>query len=160
MTGLIIGLLALGFAMIVLEIFVPGAVLGILGTVFLIAGVWLSFRMYGAEKGVWIFVATTISVFVIVSVALKVLPHTRMGKRILLSETVEGGPHDPAAEQERQRLLGRQGMAITDLRPSGKGSIEGKRWDIVSDGGYVVEGESFRVIRVEGLRIVVSRLEG
>jgi len=156
MPSLIIALLALGLILIILEVFVPGAVLGILGTVCLIAGVWLSFRAYGTEKGTWVFVVTTISVFVVTMIALKVLPRTRMGQKILLSEKVEGGPYDKTTEQERQRLLGREGMAETDLRPVGKGLIDGKRWDIVSDGSYIDKGKPFRVVRVEGPRIVVS----
>jgi len=78
----------------------------------------------------------------------------------LLSETVSGGPYDPAEEQERRKLLGREGAAVTDLRPAGKAQIAGKRWDVVTDGGYVEEGEELRVVRVEGTRIVVSRKDG
>jgi len=157
MAGLIVAILILGFLLILTEVFVPGGVLGILGAALLVAGVALSFREFGATQGAWVFAGTAGGAVVVFLVGLKILPRTRMGQRIFLSEKVEGGPHDKAAEQERQRLLGREGKALTNLRPAGIGLIDGQRWDIVTDGGYITEGESFRVVRVEGVRIVVSR---
>jgi len=122
----------------------------------LIAGVYLSFHVYGTEKGTWIFVATTIGVVVTMMVAWKILPRTAVGRKLLLSEKVEFGPLERAAEQERQSLIGRTGTAETPLRPAGRGEIDGRRWDVVSDGSYIEAGESFRVVRVEGPRIVVT----
>jgi membrane-bound serine protease (ClpP class) len=160
MTGLIVALLLMGFLLLLAEVFVPGLVLGILGFVVLTTGVVLSFREFGPATGAWVFVGTAGGAFLLFVVALKILPRTRVGQRILLSEKVEGGPRDRETEQERQRLLGREGTALTDLRPAGKGMIADKRWDVVSDGGYVDQGATFRVTRVEGLRIVVSPVTG
>jgi membrane-bound serine protease (ClpP class) len=157
MTGLIVAILVLGFLLILTEVFVPGLILGILGVSLLVVGVVLSFREFGGTAGAWVFAGTAAGVFGVFLTGLKILPRTRVGRKLLLSEKVEGGPHDQAAEQERQRLLGREGAALTDLRPAGKGQIDGKRWDVVTDGGYIVEGESFRVVRVEGSRIVVTQ---
>jgi membrane-bound serine protease (ClpP class) len=55
-------------------------------------------------------------------------------------------------------LAGRDGVAITDLRPSGIAEIDGKRIDVVTDGGYVTAGESITVVRDEGYRRVVRRV--
>jgi membrane-bound serine protease (ClpP class) len=158
MTGLIVAILLLGFLLVLIEVFVPGAVLGILGVSLLAAGVVLSFREFGFAKGAWVFAGTAGGVLAVFLAGLKLLPRTRIGQRILLSAKVEGGPRDKADEQERQRLLGREGKASTDLRPAGKAAIDGKRWDVVTDGSYIVEGETLRVVRVEGSRIVVSQL--
>ena len=159
MTGLIVALLAIGFALIFLEIFVPGAILGITGTVCLIVGVWLSFHEFGATKGAWILAGTALAILAVMAVAIKVLPRTWMGKYIFLSDKIAPGPREVAEEQERQRLVGRTGVAQTDLRPAGRGLIEGKRCDVVTDGSYIEQGKSFQVVRVEGARIVVAQRE-
>lgn len=157
MTGIIIVLLAVGLLMILAEAVVPGGVVGAIGGLFLIAGVVVSFYHYGAAKGGWIFAGTLLVVGTILTLGLKILPGTALGRRILLSQRVQGGVHDPDVEEERQRLIGREGQALTDLRPSGRGVIDGKRWDVVTDGSYINRNETFRVVRVEGTRIVVSK---
>jgi len=160
MAELIVALFIIGFLLVVAEAFVPGGILGILGGVVLIGGVVLSFREFGPGRGALIFAATAVGVTVFLGIGLKILPRTAIGRKILLSQTVGGSPRDPVAEEERRRLIGREGKALTDLRPAGRGLIAGRRWDVVSDGTYIDKGGTFRVIRVEGTRIVVSRIEG
>ena len=41
------------------------------------------------------------------------------------------------------------------LRPSGTALIDGERLDVVSEGDFVEPGQKVRVVKVEGLRIVV-----
>lgn len=55
-------------------------------------------------------------------------------------------------------LLGSIGVAETSLRPSGKARI-GDHWlDVVSDGGFIVQGAKIKVCLVEGSKIVVSEV--
>ena len=51
-------------------------------------------------------------------------------------------------------------MTITPLRPAGKALIEGKRVDVISEGGFIERGAQVQVIQVEGLRVVVRELRG
>jgi len=156
MAALIIGLLVLGFLLLFLETLVPGGVIGLLGIAALIAGVALSFREYGASTGATVFAVTAIAVLIVFLVGLKVLPRTPFGRRILLSQNVESAPFDAKTEQERRRLIGRTGTAQTDLRPSGRALIDGKRWDVVTEGAYTSRDTPVRVIDVVGTRIVVA----
>ena len=52
-------------------------------------------------------------------------------------------------------LNGRDGQALTQLRPSGTALIDGRRVDVVTEGGIVERGSSIRVVHVEGNRVVV-----
>ena len=52
-------------------------------------------------------------------------------------------------------LIGRAGLTITPLRPAGTITIDDERIDVVSEGGYIDNGQSVKVIKVEGSRIVV-----
>ncbi|WP_233562405.1 NfeD family protein, partial [Sorangium cellulosum] len=54
--------------------------------------------------------------------------------------------------------VGRVGTADTDLRPSGKVSLDGRRVEALSELGYVEAGARVRVIRAEGGRLVVRAI--
>ena len=159
MTVLIVGLLVVGFLLLVAEVFVPGGIVGAIGGVVLMVGVVLSFLELGTGRGTFILAATAFAVFVLLYLGLRILPHTRLGRKVFLSETLKGKAIGPAAEKERARLVGREGVALTDLRPAGRGLINGRRWDVVSDGGYIARDARFRVVKVEGMRIVVQSAE-
>ena len=51
---------------------------------------------------------------------------------------------------------GAEGEAITLLRPAGTARFGEQRVDVVSDGGFVSPGTRVRVLRVEGIRVVVA----
>jgi len=57
----------------------------------------------------------------------------------------------------RGALLGRQGVALSDLRPAGVARIDGHRIDVVTDGEWLAAGDPVTVIRDEGYRRVVER---
>ncbi len=55
----------------------------------------------------------------------------------------------------REDLVGRDGVALTDLRPAGTAQFGSERVDVVTEGEYVAQGSTVRVIRSEGYRHVV-----
>jgi membrane-bound serine protease (ClpP class) len=52
-------------------------------------------------------------------------------------------------------LVGATGVAETQLRPAGRARIDGKRFDVVTEGAYVQPGTSVRVVDVRGHVVVV-----
>lgn len=55
--------------------------------------------------------------------------------------------------------VGDEGVAATDLRPSGSAEIDGELVDVVSGLGYVDKGTRVRVTKVEAYRVVVDAIE-
>jgi membrane-bound serine protease (ClpP class) len=55
----------------------------------------------------------------------------------------------------REDLIGREGVAITDLRPSGTALVGEERVDVVTEGEFISQGSALRVLRSEGYRLVV-----
>lgn len=55
----------------------------------------------------------------------------------------------------RPDLVGRDGVAVTDLRPAGLAQIGVERVDVVTEGEYVSQGTPVRVLRSEGYRHIV-----
>jgi len=62
-------------------------------------------------------------------------------------------PETPAASE----ILGRTGVAKTDLRPAGRAEIDGKVLDVVTRGDYIPGGAQVKVAEIAGNRIVVER---
>ena len=56
----------------------------------------------------------------------------------------------------REDLVGLVGVAATDLHPAGTAIIGSERLDVVSESGFITQGDRVRVIRSEGYRHVVE----
>ena len=57
------------------------------------------------------------------------------------------------------KLDGKAGITNTDLRPSGVAIIEGDKYDVVSNGEYIKKDSPIRVVKIEGRKITVGRME-
>lgn len=55
--------------------------------------------------------------------------------------------------------VGKIGTALTDLRPSGLAGFGEDRLDVVADGQFVEKGRQVKVLRDEGIRLVVEPVE-
>lgn len=55
-----------------------------------------------------------------------------------------------------QGLMGEIGLAVTDLHDQGKVSVHGEYWNARSD-TFIPKGERVRVIKVDGLSVIVTR---
>ncbi|MFO1006325.1 MAG: NfeD family protein [Planctomycetaceae bacterium] len=56
-------------------------------------------------------------------------------------------------------LVGKSGIALTLLRPSGKAEIDGQLIDVISEGGFIPEGSPVQVVECSGKRVVVRKVE-
>jgi len=60
-----------------------------------------------------------------------------------------------AQNKEEAQLLGKMGVAVSMLRPSGEAKIDGRRYDVMTEGEMIEKDTPIEVRRVEGNRIVV-----
>jgi membrane-bound serine protease (ClpP class) len=79
------------------------------------------------------------------------------GDRLEAQMATAGDAQTPV--RETPSLAGKTGVALSDLRPGGIAQIGGERVDVVTRGDYVRAGTPIEVIRDEGYRRVVRRLE-
>ncbi len=74
--------------------------------------------------------------------AARIAPRTRFGRRFVLDAAIRGvavgGP--PEGSAAPASLVDRLGTAATDLRPSGKVVLDGRRVEALSELGYVEAG--------------------
>ncbi|MBL7077991.1 MAG: hypothetical protein ISS31_11040 [Kiritimatiellae bacterium] len=148
-------LLGSGLLLLGAEIFVPGGILGTFGGLLLVGAMIAGFPAF---PGYGHFVAIAILFLVGIAIALwiKYFPRSRVGQAMTVSKdeaefkAVEDGLND---------LLGAQGEAKSDLRPAGFAMINGRRVDVVTQGGMIDKGLPITVVEVEANRVVVKRTE-
>jgi len=87
-------------------------------------------------------------------VAGRFLPHTSLGKALTLEARISGRSTDKSALSHAD-LVASIGKTSTPLRPSGKISIDGKRYDAMAEDGYIAEGQRVKVVASKGFSLVV-----
>ena len=60
------------------------------------------------------------------------------------------------AATDRASLLGREGVAVTKLRPSGMIEVDHEKIDAVTSGEFIEKDSRIKIIRVEGRKIIVK----
>lgn len=155
----IAGLIILGFLLCVIEIFVPGGVIGITGTLLVVSAVIAATVTYGTEVGIPLGFACLAAGMVFFALWLRYFPRSRMGRLISLSTEAAREAGFTSQPSELLALIGKTGVALTELRPAGVATIEGRRIDVVTDGGFLDKGTPIRVEEVSGNRVVVRAQE-
>ena len=67
-------------------------------------------------------------------------------------------PANLSRDEDQISLVGSRGTALSDLRPGGIATIQGRRVDVVTEGDYIAAGETVEVILDERYRRVVRRV--
>lgn len=100
-------------------------------------------------------IISTTGIMVIASIYLLVKQLPQRGRGIFLMAATDKATGYVSAPT-REDLVGAVGVATTALRPSGTAIIEDERLDVVSEAGFIEEGQRVRVVRSEGYRHVVE----
>ena len=155
-------LVGLGLLLLAVEIFVtPGfGVTGVFGIGALIAGLTLSLIGAGATAEIVIGAITRVAASLLLAlvasvVLLRFLPKLPFGRQLILHTGLGADTGYASAPVSDRQWLGKQGTAVSPLRPAGIADIEGKRVDVVSEGEWIDATTPIEVIRVDGNRIVV-----
>lgn len=147
----VISLIFFGLALIVVEIiFVPGTTLvGVLGFVFMLVGVGLSFNYFGAEAG-WITVGCT-------AVAAGVLLYYSFSSNVWGRFSLKSSSNARVNEGELDQLqVGVEGKTVSALRPVGKAELNNKTFEVKTLGEYLEAGKRIRIIKILSNQIIVE----
>ncbi|MFC8688353.1 nodulation protein NfeD [Brevibacillus porteri] len=151
-----IGLFAIGILLMLLEIFLPGGIVGAIGFVSIVTG--LVMAAYDTQQGL-----ASLGVAALITAIVTFLLVKKYGVKGLFNKFVLGdtqrNEEGYVAPRDQRELEGKTGIALTTLRPAGVVKVEGKRVDAVSVGGFIEAGTAITVVQVEGTRIVVAELE-
>ncbi|MDA7928488.1 hypothetical protein N9B54_00890, partial [Mariniblastus sp.] len=163
----------IGAIFIVMEIFViPGfGLFGIGGIVLVFSSLVLASQSFLVPRSLNEVVEMTYSFVPVIGAGFGVLtagivlrnliPRTPMLRRMILQprkfvDTGLGGRTDPEAIVDWSYLMGLSGETATRLNPSGKARIQGRVYDVISNGQMLEQGQRVEVIEAIGNRIVVT----
>lgn len=154
-------LLLAGLLALAIEVFVlPGfGVAGIAGIVMLALSFILSMigsvpTMQDIAQSLAVFGAALVLTLAVIITWVRHLPNSTRFRRLILADGLHSADGFIAA-RVRSDLVGKDGLAVTDLRPSGTVAIDDERIDVVTEGDYIKAGSTVRFIRAEGHRHVV-----
>ncbi len=159
-------LFGIGVLLLVVELIaIPGfGFLGLAGVLAMGGGLFMA--MVGAIPTVADFIRAggvlSTSILLVIVSAWAILRHLPRSQRLarsgvlLTSSTPRTGGY--ASASLRTDLVGREGVAITDLRPSGVALVGDERVDVVAETGWIEEGSPVAVVSSEGYRHVVRAL--
>lgn len=160
-----IGLLVAALLLLVVEALVPSAgIIGLVAASIAIAGIVCLFNvsvMWGIV-GIITFIGVGGVGFLF---ALSIMPNTRFGRRLILGEDAdkmddeEGPPPDALDHSAFAHLIGKEGVAATDMRPIGAIRIGAERYQASSETAYVRTGTPVRVTSADDHQIKVRPIE-
>ncbi len=151
-----LALFIVGIILLIVEIMMPGFGLpGISGIIFVIIGVILA--MDSVTNAL-----LSISIAIIITTIIGIMLVKRGFKSKLFNSIVL----DSQTKREKgylssevdENLISKEGVTLTELRPSGYIDIDGDRIDALSDEGFISKGIPIKVVRIEGTKIFVRRI--
>jgi len=150
----IVILFIIGALLLAAEVFLPGAVAGILGALALLIGSVLSFREFGFAGGMVASGAALGLLVLMLYIELVILPKTAFGRRLVVQATVDATSQPPVAILEA--VLDRPAEALTTLAPSGYVLVDGRRYEAFCRSGHAAKGAALRVVGVDNFRVIVT----
>ena len=158
-TGLSIFILLIfigGIALIGLEMFIPGGIVGTVGVITLV------YAIIYVNKSTY-YIAFILVISLILAVILYYVNRNVFHKklmfldRLVLNDSISTKDGYVASES-RVELVGKKLKAYTDLRPAGVAILDNEKLDVVTDGDFIEKGNEIVIVRVEGMRIVVKKI--
>jgi membrane-bound serine protease (ClpP class) len=147
-------LLVLGIVALFIEItIIPG--FGVIGLVGVGLTIWGSVTAINAYGAIWGGLALVLALGLAAAAAWAFF--RSKGARALIREEKIEGPSSQVALLGH--LVGKSGVAVSDLRPSGIALIEGARLDVLGEGNFIQKGDAVRVVRIDTNSIIVTKSE-
>lgn len=146
----------IGVLLVIIELFVVGAVLGLIGMALII----FSIITMGDNLPIMLL---NVCIALILAIIEWVILVKFFKKKISFFENVvlkdstnkESGY---SSHNDRSYLVGTTAMTLTDLRPTGIILYDNERIDAVSEGSFINKDIKVEIIEVEGTRVVVREL--
>lgn len=143
-------LFAFGVGLVFSEVFIPGGVVGVIGSLLILVAIGASFIQHGLVEG---------SVFLTLAcLAGFAFFHFAMNK-LSLKDRQSREDGYVAVISGLDSLIGKTGQVESVLRPIGTARIDNNPVDVVTRGEMISPGTLIEVIEVEGNRVVVRARE-
>lgn len=152
MTILILSsLLIIGLILMLIEVFlIPGTtVVGIVGFLVSLAGVYYAFLSFDTGTALWVSGIAAIANIAAIWYAFT----SDVWKHFSLKNTLKGGVFDGRTLGLAVGMIGR---AISDIKPFGKVLFDGEIYEVKSEEGFIEVGREVNIVKIEKNKILVK----
>ncbi len=155
--GLVVAALVAGCALLCFECFIPGfGIAGITGALLCLFGI-IALVPY---IGWYVIFVIMLIVLIVLAVIYFFARSADQGWNPFILNAKSSKEEGFSANDDNTDLIGKSGIAITDLRPSGIAEIDGKRVDVVTDGAFITKETKVIVSDIQGRRIIINEFKG
>jgi len=149
--------LIVGFVLLVIEMFLPGIGLaGVSGVIALIAVVVMQLGWGNPRVALYVIAIALLIIILGLIWIIRSFQKGRLSKSFLVLHEQSDGSSVPEVVTARQQFVGKSGVTLSTLRPSGIADIEGQRVDVMATGAFIEKGTHVRVVKAEGMHILVQ----
>lgn len=146
----------IGLTLLIIEGIVPGfGFPGISGIILIIVGTILA--MDSVSIAILSLSVAIIITSIVAIIFVKLGYKSRILSRVILENRTDSD-RGFLSSQPRNEFLGKEGITLSGLRPSGYIDIDGQRLDALSEGGFIPKDSKIIVVKVEGSKIFVRRI--
>lgn len=149
-------LLIVGFLMIFIEFYLPGAIMGIGGGILiLISLIWFAYETDSPLFVLLYILAVGVGLGFLIKYALWKIRNTRSEYSIYSSSAQSGYQ----ASEYDHSAVGKIGIVLSDLKPGGYILIDGVQHQALSQAGYLVKGTEVIVVSGQEESLIVKPKE-
>lgn len=151
---IIAALIIAGIVLLIAEVvFIPGTtVVGLLGAVFMIAGVVFAYKQYGNETGFYVLLGTGVGTGIALYFSFRNGAWNKLSNKSSIDSKVNEGLASHLTE-------GEEGITVSALRPMGTADFHGKIFEVKTSGEYVANAIRVKIIKIRLNDIVVEPIQ-
>ncbi len=143
----------IGIGIIMAEILIPsGGVLALLATALFGYSLYSVFTSVSSAVGIGFILADLVIIPIVVIFGFKALAKSS----VTLKKRLSSKQGVSVQNSSLMHYIGMEGVAVTDLRPSGIAMIAKERLDVVTEGKYLAKDSPLIVVSVTGNQIIVK----
>lgn len=148
---IVIALLTIGIGLIIVElVFIPGTtVVGLLGLIFAIAGIAVSYSHFGNDIGFFVLLGTSITTLAALFYSFR----SGAWNRFSLKSTIDSKVNEGA---QRELKIGDEGITRSSLRPMGTAEFHNQNFEVKTIGQFLDVGIKVKIIQLQENQIIVE----
>ena len=149
-------LACVGLVCLYFEFFLPGGILAVFGGILLISGGVLFYYSSTTLLFLVLYIVTVVLLGIgVCAFALNRIRRSAPNDTFFLKNDQEGY----VAAEIDPKVVGKEGVTETELKPAGFVRVEGICYQAVSEGGFVSKGIQIKVLSGKGSHLVVTSIK-
>ena len=148
---IIISLLAIGLGLIIVElVFIPGTtVVGLLGLIFSVVGIVISYRHFGNDVGFYILIGTSATALASLFLSFRVGAWSRFSHKSSIDSKVN-------EDMLKSLRVGDEGTTRSALRPVGTAEFNNLNYEVRTSGSFLDSGMPVKIVKIHANQIIVE----